>query len=91
MLFMDAGLLVADERPLRLHATVVNTVYAKEKGRGRGGKGAVKVDARGMVERWGEVVWAKDVMIERVGICRMGARRVEGVGEEYEEVVGMEI
>ncbi|CAK7227671.1 hypothetical protein SBRCBS47491_006647 [Sporothrix bragantina] len=35
-----ADLIVPDERPLLLHATIVNTVYAKERrGGGRGGRG----------------------------------------------------
>lgn len=33
--FTEAGLLVADTRPLKLHATIMNTIYAKPK-RGRG-------------------------------------------------------
>lgn len=33
--FEDEGLVVRDERGLRLHATLLNTVYAKPKGRGR--------------------------------------------------------
>ncbi|KAK1067719.1 hypothetical protein LTR74_006193 [Friedmanniomyces endolithicus] len=30
-LFADAGLLLPDDRPLRLHATIVNTIYAKSR------------------------------------------------------------
>ncbi|KAI9665744.1 MAG: hypothetical protein M1821_003678 [Bathelium mastoideum] len=29
-IFTDAGFLVPDDRPLKLHATIVNTIYAKE-------------------------------------------------------------
>ncbi|KAF2202059.1 hypothetical protein GQ43DRAFT_440007 [Delitschia confertaspora ATCC 74209] len=32
--FTEKGLLVPDNRPLKLHATIVNTIYAKAKGRG---------------------------------------------------------
>ncbi|KAK0948475.1 hypothetical protein LTR29_000107 [Friedmanniomyces endolithicus] len=30
-LFADAGFLILDDRPLRLHATIVNTIYAKSR------------------------------------------------------------
>lgn len=36
--FTEAGFLVREMRPLRLHATVVNMVYAQERGRGGGGR-----------------------------------------------------
>ncbi|OAA61037.1 hypothetical protein SPI_05061 [Niveomyces insectorum RCEF 264] len=62
-----AGLLVADERPLLLHATVVNTVYVRggQRGRGgggprgrggrgggRGGGGRLTFDARELLDRY---------------------------------------
>ncbi|KAI4764893.1 hypothetical protein E4T52_11910 [Aureobasidium sp. EXF-3400] len=33
--FMDAGLLVPDTRPLKLHATIVNTIYIKGRKKNR--------------------------------------------------------
>jgi len=36
--FMEMGLLVEDSRALRLHATVLNTIYAKPKGKGGRGR-----------------------------------------------------
>jgi activating signal cointegrator complex subunit 1 len=156
--FTKRGFLVEDKRALRLHATVINTIYAKPKGRGgkqRGMTGREKgleqkgradtvpepidvqddgastagstqdadeiptavveasppegstldgstghgpnatgwriFDARDLIERYKEVVWAKDVRIDRVQICRMGAKKVldadgEVLGEEYEVV-----
>ena len=92
-----------------LHATLVNTVYAKSSGErkrehGRG-TGKVTMDARALVKasngHEGEedervkreaveaVVWVEGVEIDRVRICKMGARKVddEVLGFEY-EVVG---
>lgn len=106
--FLDAGFIQPEERPLVLHATLVNTVYSKSAGErnresGRG-KGRITVDARGVMrelngregredervrrEDVGAFVWAEGVRIERVRICAMGAREVEGeLGQEY-RVVG---
>ncbi|KAJ9649233.1 hypothetical protein H2199_000007 [Coniosporium tulheliwenetii] len=47
--FTDAELMVKDDRPLKLHATVVNTIYAKadgRRGRRRPGKGAPAAEGR---------------------------------------------
>jgi len=152
--FMDAGLLIEDTRPLKLHATVVNTIYAKgRKSGGRGkGKGKVKtndshnkavdganpsqlnplqpeerstenptenvttessrietkeidtsqghganakapfrLDMRDVLERYKDFVWADHVLLDRVAICEMGAKKTvdekgEVVSEEYREV-----
>ncbi|KAK3321026.1 hypothetical protein B0T19DRAFT_255674 [Cercophora scortea] len=98
--FVDAGLMVREERPLLLHATLVNTVYVKGNGKagkagngGKGGKGKGKgkgkwerltVDARGVVERYEDQVWMEDVPVEGVAICKMGARRMVVDGVEDE-------
>jgi activating signal cointegrator complex subunit 1 len=156
--FAKAGFLVEDKRALKLHATIVNTVYARPKGRqgrqkgasgrekgleqkrraaeapeplelhddgastggsthdlevqpaaptdgspaemsildgtdghGPKAKGWRNFDARDLMERYREVVWAKDVRIDRVQICKMGANKImsadgEVIGEEYEVV-----
>ena len=103
--FAERGFLVEDARPLKLHATILNTVYAKPKGRaaqnrarghGPGARSSIQVDASRLVERYEEFFWAQGVRVGRVQICRMGARKVVGeagevVGEEYEEVFGKEI
>ncbi|KAK3683642.1 kinase A anchor protein [Podospora appendiculata] len=98
--FVQAGLMMVEgERPLLLHATLVNTVYVKGKSRaGNGGKGKgrgkrwerLTIDARGVVERYEDQVWMKDVPVEGVAICKMGARKtvVGGVEDEAYEVVG---
>jgi activating signal cointegrator complex subunit 1 len=167
--FTMEGCLVEEKRSLRLHATVINTVYAKPKiGRGRkvdhlsgevkgyslpgkargqhdgnvddddedgastagstheteepsptsappdpstaetevavsakqldgadghgpNAKSLMRFDAREMIEKYKDVVWAKDVRIDRVQICKMGAKKIlneegEIVAEEYEVV-----
>ncbi|KAK1830788.1 hypothetical protein QBC39DRAFT_409798 [Podospora conica] len=94
--FAREGLLVEEERGLLLHATVVNTVYCREKGKGKGrgkgirgrGGGRVKVDAREVLERWGGEVWLEGGVVEGVGICEMGAKRVEGEKGEGEMKLG---
>lgn len=88
-LFQKKGYLVPDDRPLKLHATIVNTIYAKA---GHRGGGNARFDAEGVLEEWKDFVWAKDVPIQKVAICKMGAKKVanssgEIDGEEYEEVV----
>jgi activating signal cointegrator complex subunit 1 len=93
--------LAPDGRPLLLHATIVNTVYVpgvKERsGRpgARHGKQTARmtIDAREVLERYEETVWMEDCMVEKVAVCRMGARRVrdaEGreTGEEEYVVEG---
>ena len=97
--FADAGLLVPDTRALLLHATVVNTVYARRRSRRRRGgghgedaRGRGGFDAREVLERFGHVVWAEGVRVERVAMCEMGARKVGGGnGEEYIEVGSVEL
>lgn len=84
--FTQAGYLEPDERPLLLHATIVNTVYV----RGRGHRlRRLTLDARSLLQRYEEMCWMRNVVLESVAVCRMGAKRVEGGGgdEEDEEYV----
>lgn len=86
--FVDAGLVVDEKRELKLHATVLNTVYAKKGGRKSKGRPMV-LDVREVVEQWGESrCFVDDLEIERVAICKMGARDLDGVkhARGYEEV-----
>lgn len=110
--FQDAGLMVPDDRPLLLHATVVNTIYvkgrraqsqsqrgARQRGNIRGGRGGgrqnnrdrLTIDATGVLDRFEEHVWMENVKVEKIAICKMGARKIEVDGvvvdEEY-EIVG---
>ena len=86
--FTEAELLVPETRPLLLHATIVNTVYVPGvKGKGSGyGKSRAKlmIDARDVLEKYEEFEWMCDVRIEKVAICKMGAKKLEDGGEEYE-------
>lgn len=98
---MEAGFLVPEERPLLLHATIVNMIYAKDKvkrvrgaGHGKGRRGAGKIDATHLLEEWEGWVWAEGARMEKVAICEMGARVVEGregEGVVYVEVGGVEM
>ncbi|KAG9185684.1 hypothetical protein G6011_07015 [Alternaria panax] len=165
--FMEKGFVEKDDRPLRLHATITNTIYAKPKKYGRGrskhsklkdglkhmehkvsphhhtnrddtltshidndnpedettsaagsldgdnitappdlsttesprptgeghgpdGKSWMRFDARNLIEKYKGFVWAEDVRVDRVCICKMGAKKiwsggVEGEGEVVDE------
>jgi activating signal cointegrator complex subunit 1 len=88
--FVEEELVVEDGRPLLLHATILNTVYAKGRNTQRSRKGGgrnnsrLTIDARPILERYDDHVWAEGIALERVAICKMGAKAVEG-GEEGDE------
>jgi activating signal cointegrator complex subunit 1 len=89
--FEKKGYLVPDDRPLKLHATIVNTIYAKA---GHKGGGNLRIDAQDLLEEWKDFVWAKDFPIEKLAICKMGAKKItnangEIVGEEYEQIASI--
>ena len=144
--FMEAGFVVPDDRPLKLHATIINMIYAKKGGRtGRSqgyetqqrshnmlsdmpveptaatednlstadtvqsigsshravtnrmagnapdSRGFNKFDATALVKHFKDFDWANDVVVDKVAICKMGAKKLlneQGniIGEEYEEV-----
>ncbi|KAI9155373.1 hypothetical protein HJFPF1_07955 [Paramyrothecium foliicola] len=93
--FVESGLMSDEGRPLLLHATVINTIYVRG-GRGGGGGGGgghgrrrerLTLDARDLLTRYGSYAWMDDVPIDRVAICRMGAKKIEGSdGDEAYEV-----
>lgn len=85
--FEGAGVMVPDKRPLKLHATLFNTVYVKNKPR---------IDATNLQKEFKSFVWAKDIHIERVAICKMGAKKEfdahgELLSEKYEEVASIDL
>lgn len=96
-LFRNEGILLPDDRNLKLHATIVNTIYAKgrnSQGHGPNAKAPLKIDARALLEEYKDFVWAENVVLDRIAICEMGAkRRMDDngnvVGEEYTEVVSV--
>jgi activating signal cointegrator complex subunit 1 len=138
-LFENEGYVVPENRPLKLHATIVNTVYAKTGGNNRpprvkpkpdsstiaenaidgetestkdstdgadsrkddgsGGhgpnaRGSARFDATALIEEFEDSTWAKDFRLEKLAICRMGAKKITGpngsiIGEEYEEVASI--
>ena len=93
--FHTSGFLLPDPRPLKLHATIVNTIYAREakSGKKRWSKDSRKIDAREVIERYEGYEWVKDMKIDRVAICEMGAKKVvegeEVVDQVYTEVVSV--
>lgn len=66
----------------------MNTVYAPGVRDGRGGHGKSKakmtLDASVLLEDWREHVWMRDVRLEKVAICRMGAKDDGEGGQRYE-------
>jgi len=95
---VDAELIRPENRPLVLHATIVNTVYAKKDRRGEKKRmGSINFDATEIMHKYNEqggsatedatgaFVWAKGIVIDRVRICEMGAKGVDDgtLGQEY--------
>ncbi|KAM0401665.1 hypothetical protein ACHAO7_009029 [Fusarium culmorum] len=83
--FQEAGLMAKEDRPLLLHATVVNTIYVKDD-RGRRVRERLTIDARDMVSLYDEYVWLEDMPLDKVTLCRMGAKKIEGTDDEAYEV-----
>jgi activating signal cointegrator complex subunit 1 len=83
--FQEAGLMAKEDRSLVLHATVVNTIYVKD-GRGRR-REKLTLDARDIVSSYDDYVWLEDMPLDKVTLCRMGAKRIEGTDDEAYEVV----
>lgn len=123
-IYKDKGLLVEDNRALKLHATIVNTIYAKGRkrpqrgsinrggstsapeteggatkddrslGHGPNANAPLKIDATEILEKYEDFVWAENVILDRVAICEMGAKKVlddQGniKAEEYTEVASI--
>ena len=93
--FQKEGLVEEDGRPLLLHATILNTTYASERGtnnrraRGKvmrgGGKhgsvaGKITFDASEIMSRYEDFLFVKDMRVGDIAICRMGAKRIVDEG-----------
>lgn len=83
--FMDAEIMVDDRRPLLLHATIVNTIYVKDRRQGRR-REKLTIDARGILDRYDDRVWMEQIPVEKIAICRMGAKDLEGGADQAYEV-----
>ncbi|EFQ30086.1 hypothetical protein CGRA01v4_01010 [Colletotrichum graminicola] len=82
--FEEAGVMDKDNRGLLLHATIVNTIYVKG---ARGKKGSkLTIDATDILDRYDDYVWMEDVPVEKIAICRMGAKKIEGVDDQEYEI-----
>ncbi|KAI1093761.1 kinase A anchor protein [Rostrohypoxylon terebratum] len=80
--FQEAGLMAMENRPLLLHATILNTIYVK--GRKKGRKEKLLIDASGILDRYDDYVWMENVPVEKIAICKMGAKKQEDGDEAYE-------
>lgn len=93
--FDTEGFMVREERDLKLHATVVNTIYVREakNGKKRWEKGSGKFDATELVEKYKDWEWVKDMRIEKLAICEMGAKKIiegeEVVDQVYTEIASV--
>ncbi|RDA87320.1 hypothetical protein CP532_2657 [Ophiocordyceps camponoti-leonardi (nom. inval.)] len=80
--FLDSGLMQDEGRPLLLHATLFNTNSRRGRQGGGGGsggrRGRLEVDATELLRRYDGFVWAQDIPVTKLAICRMGAKKVEG-------------
>lgn len=82
--FQEAGLMMdEDNRPLLLHATILNTIYVKGARHGKK-RERLTIDARGILDRYDDFVWMEDVPVEKIAICRMGAKKQDDGDEAYE-------
>jgi activating signal cointegrator complex subunit 1 len=86
--FQEAGLMVEENRHLLLHATILNTIYVKGRNTSREGRGKnrerLTIDARQILDRYEDYLWMEDVPLEKIAICKMGAKKQENGDEAYE-------
>lgn len=88
-IFKSANLLVQEDRPLLLHATIINTIYnrpgdhsdqkseSEVKGSNRrSSRRPKRIDATELIEKYAGFAWAKDFRVEKVNICKMGAQSI---------------
>ena len=82
--FVDAGLLLEPVKALKLHATVISTVYSPKEKRGR----LKTLDVREMIQKTQERIFVEEAKVEGVAMCKMGAKDADGVkGKGGYEVV----
>lgn len=83
---MQNEFLVNDTRPLKLHATIINTVYAKPNKTNRNSH-SMYFDARDLIDKYKDFTWAEAVRIDRIQICKMGAKKHWSSGQEGQREV----
>jgi activating signal cointegrator complex subunit 1 len=88
--FRQGGFMEDDKRPLKLHATVLNTVYVKT------GRDRLRINATQLLEECKEFSWAQNLRIEKLAICKMGAKKEfdqngDLLSEKYEEVFAVNL
>ncbi|KAI0018275.1 RNA ligase-like domain-containing protein [Xylariomycetidae sp. FL0641] len=86
--FQEAELMTVESRPLLLHATIVNTIYVKGRAKGKKRHDKLTIDARGILERYDDYVWMQDVPVEKIAICKMGAKEQADGDTAYERKGG---
>ncbi|KAL7921544.1 kinase A anchor protein [Trichoderma austrokoningii] len=84
--FQDSGLMIDENRPLLLHATIVNTIYVKNGGARGKRREKLTIDPEPILSRYDDYVWVEDVPVTRVALCRMGAKPIEGTDDAAYEV-----
>ncbi|KAI9741299.1 MAG: hypothetical protein M1834_003016 [Cirrosporium novae-zelandiae] len=94
-IFQSSSYVLPDDRPLLLHITIFNTIYAssgsQSHGHGKGRKGKWMIDASQILKDFGEYDWMSNVRVEKIAICEMGAKKIRDkrgniIAEEYTEV-----
>lgn len=80
--FKNAGLLVPDDRPLLLHATIVNTNHVKQRDKHKTKKWdrIFIADTQALLDRYENQVWMEGVPLDKITICKMSAKPVEENG-----------
>jgi activating signal cointegrator complex subunit 1 len=61
------------------------------RGHGPNAKAPIRLDATALLERCKDFVWAADFALEKIAICKMGAKKITDeqgtiIDEQYEEV-----
>ncbi|KAF8931349.1 hypothetical protein BGZ58_007674 [Dissophora ornata] len=93
--FVQAELVIPEDRALKLHATIVNTVYVRNTaiagGRGRGyDRAGYSESQRELVQRWRDEVWA-EVELQKLVICEMGAKPDKDGLLRYKEIAQIDM
>lgn len=94
-IFKSADLLVHEDRPLLLHATIINTTYNRPSVHGSNRRSNRRIDATELIEKYAKFELAKDFRVEKVSICKMGAQNIveDGVvvDSEYSELCHVDL